>query len=59
MSRKLFPEISLCSGGSLFSIIEGTQECLGRLQLTYVDVIFAHRCDITGTKVLSIAWTVG
>ncbi|KAJ7823077.1 voltage-gated potassium channel beta-2 subunit [Mycena olivaceomarginata] len=28
-------------------IIEGTQECLGRLQLTYVDVIFAHRCDIT------------
>ncbi|KAJ7266409.1 NADP-dependent oxidoreductase domain-containing protein [Mycena haematopus] len=28
-------------------IIEGTQECLTRLQLTYVDVIFAHRCDIT------------
>ncbi|KAK7052612.1 NADP-dependent oxidoreductase domain-containing protein [Favolaschia claudopus] len=28
-------------------IIEGTQECLERLQLTYVDVIFAHRCDIT------------
>ncbi|KAJ7606660.1 NADP-dependent oxidoreductase domain-containing protein [Roridomyces roridus] len=28
-------------------IIEGAQECLERLQLTYVDVIFAHRCDIT------------
>ncbi|KAJ7708206.1 voltage-gated potassium channel beta-2 subunit [Mycena rosella] len=28
-------------------IIEGTQECLERLQMTYVDVIFAHRCDIT------------
>ncbi|KAJ6531417.1 NADP-dependent oxidoreductase domain-containing protein [Mycena vulgaris] len=28
-------------------IIEGAQECLQRLQLTYVDVIFAHRCDIT------------
>ncbi|KAJ6483550.1 NADP-dependent oxidoreductase domain-containing protein [Mycena vitilis] len=28
-------------------IIEGTQECLERLQLTYVDIIFAHRCDIT------------
>ncbi|KAJ6531402.1 voltage-gated potassium channel beta-2 subunit [Mycena vulgaris] len=25
----------------------GAQECLQRLQLTYVDVIFAHRCDIT------------
>ncbi|GJJ13131.1 hypothetical protein Clacol_007381 [Clathrus columnatus] len=29
------------------SIIEGAQECLGRLQMDYVDVIFAHRCDIT------------
>ncbi|KAJ6531418.1 NADP-dependent oxidoreductase domain-containing protein [Mycena vulgaris] len=29
-------------------IIEGTQECLERLQMTYVDVIFAHRCDISG-----------
>ncbi|KAF7368655.1 putative voltage-gated potassium channel subunit beta [Mycena venus] len=28
-------------------IIEGTQECLERLQLSYVDIIFAHRCDIT------------
>ncbi|KAJ6590847.1 NADP-dependent oxidoreductase domain-containing protein [Mycena sp. CBHHK59/15] len=28
-------------------IIEGTKECLARLQLTYVDVIFAHRCDST------------
>ncbi|KAJ7915074.1 NADP-dependent oxidoreductase domain-containing protein [Mycena leptocephala] len=28
-------------------IIEGTQECLERLQMTYVDVIFAHRHDRT------------
>ncbi|KAJ7241447.1 NADP-dependent oxidoreductase domain-containing protein [Mycena rebaudengoi] len=28
-------------------IIEGTQECLERLQMTYVDVIFAHRHDST------------
>ncbi|KAJ7667039.1 NADP-dependent oxidoreductase domain-containing protein [Mycena rosella] len=28
-------------------IIEGTQECLERLQMTYVDVIFAHRYDRT------------
>jgi len=28
-------------------IIEGTKESLERLQLDYVDVIFAHRCDIT------------
>ncbi|KAK7051461.1 hypothetical protein VNI00_004435 [Paramarasmius palmivorus] len=27
-------------------IIEGTQESLARLQLDYVDVIFAHRCDV-------------
>jgi len=27
-------------------IIEGTQESLARLQVDYVDVIFAHRCDI-------------
>lgn len=29
------------------SIIEGTKESLERLQMDYVDVIFAHRCDIT------------
>ncbi|KAF7309123.1 putative voltage-gated potassium channel subunit beta [Mycena kentingensis (nom. inval.)] len=28
-------------------IIEGTQECLARMQLTYVDVVFAHRYDRT------------
>ncbi|KAG7439752.1 Aldo/keto reductase [Guyanagaster necrorhizus] len=28
-------------------IIEGTQEALARLQMDYVDVIFAHRCDVT------------
>jgi len=28
-------------------IIEGTKESLQRLQLDYVDVIFAHRCDNT------------
>ncbi|KAF8588370.1 Aldo/keto reductase [Ramaria rubella] len=28
-------------------IIEGTQESLQRLGMDYVDVIFAHRCDIT------------
>ncbi|KAG7100214.1 hypothetical protein E1B28_001989 [Marasmius oreades] len=27
-------------------IIEGTQESLARLQVEYVDVIFAHRCDV-------------
>ena len=30
------------------SIIEGTKEALERLQLDYVDVIFAHRPDPTG-----------
>lgn len=29
------------------SIIEGTAESLERLGMDYVDVIFAHRCDIT------------
>lgn len=29
-------------------IIEGTQESLARLQMDYVDVIFAHRHDVTG-----------
>lgn len=30
------------------SIIEGTKKCLDRLQMDYVDVIFAHRPDNTG-----------
>ena len=34
----------------LFSIIEGTQESLARLGLDYVDIIFAHRHDHTGTS---------
>jgi aryl-alcohol dehydrogenase-like predicted oxidoreductase len=29
-------------------IIEGTRESLARLQLDYVDIIFAHRADCTG-----------
>ncbi|KAF8588367.1 Aldo keto reductase [Ramaria rubella] len=28
-------------------IIEGTKDSLRRLQMDYVDIIFAHRCDIT------------
>jgi aryl-alcohol dehydrogenase-like predicted oxidoreductase len=32
----------------VFSIIEGTQGCLERLGVDYVDVIFAHRPDPTG-----------
>lgn len=39
------------------SIIEGTQESLARLQLDYVDIIFAHRPDKTGTD-LSFAYTI-
>ncbi|KAJ6480380.1 NADP-dependent oxidoreductase domain-containing protein [Mycena sanguinolenta] len=35
------------TGLSRKHIIEGTQECLERLQMTYVDVIFAHRYDQT------------
>ncbi|KAJ7606662.1 NADP-dependent oxidoreductase domain-containing protein [Roridomyces roridus] len=35
------------TGLSRKHIIEGTQECLERLQMTYVDVIFAHRHDRT------------
>lgn len=30
------------------SIIEGLRESLDRLQLDYVDVVFAHRADPTG-----------
>ena len=32
----------------VFSIIEGTKESLQRLQLDYVDIIFAHRADTSG-----------
>ncbi|KAJ7048333.1 voltage-gated potassium channel beta-2 subunit [Mycena amicta] len=35
------------TGLSRKHVIEGTKACLERLQLSYVDVIFAHRCDIT------------
>ncbi|KAJ7883807.1 voltage-gated potassium channel beta-2 subunit [Mycena leptocephala] len=35
------------SGLSRKHIIEGTQECLERLQMSYVDVLFAHRHDRT------------
>ncbi|KAK0213431.1 NADP-dependent oxidoreductase domain-containing protein, partial [Desarmillaria ectypa] len=31
-------------------IIEGTQDALTRLQMDYVDVVFAHRCDVNGGK---------
>ncbi|KAK1231093.1 hypothetical protein PQX77_005795 [Marasmius sp. AFHP31] len=34
------------SGLSRKHIIEGTQEALARLQMDYVDVLFAHRCDV-------------
>jgi len=30
------------------SIIEGVKESLERMQLDYFDVVFAHRCDISG-----------
>ena len=35
----------------VLSIIEGTKESLERLQMDYVDVIFAHRPDPTGKPV--------
>ncbi|KAF7326193.1 Aldo-ket-red domain-containing protein [Mycena kentingensis (nom. inval.)] len=35
------------TGLSRKHVIEGTKDCLQRLQLSYVDVIFAHRCDIS------------
>ncbi|PPQ96794.1 hypothetical protein CVT26_006208 [Gymnopilus dilepis] len=35
------------TGLSRKHIIEGTKECLSRLQMDYVDVIFAHRPDST------------
>ena len=36
----------------LDSIVEGTKKCLERLQMNYVDVIFAHRPDHSGQFVL-------
>jgi aryl-alcohol dehydrogenase-like predicted oxidoreductase len=35
---------------NFFSIVEGTQESLARLGLDYVDIIFAHRPDHSGTS---------
>lgn len=35
----------------IHSIIEGTQAALGRLGLDYVDVLFAHRPDSSGTSI--------
>jgi aryl-alcohol dehydrogenase-like predicted oxidoreductase len=34
---------------TIISIIEGTRESLARLGLDYVDILFAHRPDHTGT----------
>lgn len=39
---------STTKGSTGYSIIEGTKECLERLQMDYVDVVFAHRADNTG-----------
>lgn len=38
------------TGLSRKHIIEGTQDSLKRLQMDYVDVIFAHRPDDTGAR---------
>lgn len=46
--RNYFLVNRLSVDGWLGSIIEGTKECLERLQMDYVDVIFAHRADNTG-----------
>ncbi|KAK0207469.1 NADP-dependent oxidoreductase domain-containing protein [Armillaria fumosa] len=49
ITTKLFwgPRTGPNDGGlSRKHIIEGTQESLARLQMDYVDVIFAHRCDV-------------
>ncbi|KAF7306183.1 Aldo-ket-red domain-containing protein [Mycena indigotica] len=35
------------TGLSRKHVIEGTKACLRRLQMDYVDIIFAHRCDTT------------
>ena len=43
-------EFPCAERGKLFSIIEGTQESLARLGLDYVDIIFAHRHDHSGTS---------
>ena len=39
-----------CTTG--LSIIEGIQESLARLQLDYVDILFAHRSDPNGKRAL-------
>ena len=52
LSRKQWVHLSSCctclSIVFIVSIIEGTQAALQRLQMDYVDVIFAHRPDKTG-----------
>ena len=40
------------------SIIEGLRESLDRLQLDYVDVVFAHRPDPTGKSIIVLALLV-
>ncbi|KAJ7258263.1 Aldo keto reductase [Mycena rebaudengoi] len=45
------------SGLSRKHVIEGTQESLERLQMSYVDVIFAHRCDRT-VPMEEIGWAL-
>lgn len=45
---RLYPQCVLSGDLRLFSIIEGTKESLQRLQLDYVDIIFAHRPDPSG-----------
>lgn len=39
----------------LYSIIEGLNESLERLQMDYVDVVFAHRPDKTGKLDFSLS----
>lgn len=47
MCHGLTSSITAGVGGS---IIEGTKKSLERLQLDYVDVIFAHRPDHSGAS---------
>ncbi len=44
----VFGDPFLINSDAISSIIEGTRESLARLRLDYVDIIFAHRPDITG-----------
>jgi len=47
-SSTFFRGGSSINSDAISSIIEGTRESLARLRLDYVDIIFAHRPDITG-----------